>query len=406
MQQLQSISAEVIYEENADALYEKILNAALAIMRSDFGGMQMLYPERGKGGELRLLAYRGFNAQAAAFWEWVRADSESTCGAALRTGKRVIVPNIEQCEWMAGTGDLANYLQTGIHAVQTTPLLSRGGNLLGMISTHWREPHEPAERELRLLDVLARQAADLIERKLNTDRQKQSEAALRKSEKFAGAGRMAATIAHEINNPLEAIVNLWYLLSQDQTLSADGQELLKTLGSELSRVSHITKQTLQFYRDGKTPGPVDLAEPLNAAVSLFSRKAVSAGTNIETHYRTSATIFGFAGELRQVFANLIGNALEAGATGIKIRVSPGHDWKHRARRGVRVTVADNGSGIPADSARKLFEPFFTTKDEKGTGLGLWVSKGIVQKHEGWIRMRTSTQPARHGTTFELFLPTL
>lgn len=247
---------------------------------------------------------------------------------------------------------------------------------------------------------------DITERKQAEERQQQSEAALRKSEKFAGAGRMAATIAHEINNPLEAIVNLWYLLSQDQSLSADSQELVKTLGAELSRVSHITKQTLQFYRDGKTPGPVDLAEPLNAAVSLFSRKATLAGTTIETHYRTSAAIFGFAGELRQVFANLIGNALEADATTITIRVSPGRDWKHHARPGVRVTFADNGSGIPADSVARLFEPFFTTKDEKGTGLGLWVSKGIVQKHEGWIRMRTSTRQARHGTTFELFLPTL
>lgn len=247
---------------------------------------------------------------------------------------------------------------------------------------------------------------DITERKQAEERQQQSEAALRKSEKFAGAGRMAATIAHEINNPLEAIVNLWYLLSQDQSLSADSQELVKTLGAELSRVSHITKQTLQFYRDGKTPGPVDLAEPLNAAVSLFSRKATLAGTTIETHYRTSAAIFGFAGELRQVFANLIGNALEADATTITIRVSPGRDWEHHARPGVRVTFADNGSGIPADSVARLFEPFFTTKDEKGTGLGLWVSKGIVQKHEGWIRMRTSTRQARHGTTFELFLPTL
>jgi light-regulated signal transduction histidine kinase (bacteriophytochrome) len=161
---------------------------------------------------------------------------------------------------------------------------------------------------------------------------------------------------------------------------------LQTLGSELSRVSHITKQTLEFYRDGKTPAPVDLAGPLNAAISLFSRKAHLAGAKIETDYRTSAVTFGFAGELRQVFANLIGNSIEAGATTIKIRVSAGRDWKHHNRRGVRITFADNGSGIPADSAGKLFEPFFTTKDEKGTGLGLWVSRGIVQKHEGWMTM--------------------
>jgi PAS domain S-box-containing protein len=287
--------------------------------------------------------------------------------------------------------------QRGVEAIAERPDGTRA----------WFMPHPTAVRDtsgnvIGGINVLV----DITARKLAEERQQQSEAALRKSEKFAAAGRMAATIAHEINNPLEAIVNLWFLLGQDQSLSADGHELLKTLGTELSRVSHITKQTLQFYRDGKTPAPVDLAEPLNAAVSLYSRKALSASTNIETHYRTSATIFGFAGELRQVFANLIGNALEAGANGIKIRVSPGRDWKHGARCGVRVAIADNGSGIPADSAGKLFEPFFTTKDEKGTGLGLWVSKGIVQKHDGWIRMRTSTRRAHHGTTFELFLPTL
>jgi PAS domain S-box-containing protein len=271
----------------------------------------------------------------------------------------------------------------------------------------WFIPHPTALRDtsgkiIGGINVLV----DITERKEAEERQRQSEAALRKSEKFAGAGRMAATIAHEVNNPLEAIVNLWYLLTQESNLPAHVQELLQTLGSELSRVSHITKQTLEFYRDGKTPAPLDIAGPLNAAISLFSRKAHLAGARIETDYRTSAVTFGFAGELRQVFVNLIGNSIEAGATAIKIRVSAARDWKHNNRRGVRITFADNGSGIPADSADKLFEPFFTTKDEKGTGLGLWVSRGIVQKHEGWMRMCTSTHPAHHGTTFRLFLPTL
>jgi PAS domain S-box-containing protein len=124
--------------------------------------MQMLYPERG---ELRLLAYRGFNPAAAAFWKWVRPGSGSTCGVALSTGKRSVVPDIEQSDFMAGSEDLETYRQTGIRAVQSTPLVSRDGRLLGMISTHWRRPHQPPERDLRLLDVLARQAADLIERK-------------------------------------------------------------------------------------------------------------------------------------------------------------------------------------------------------------------------------------------------
>ena len=160
--QLQKISTQLIHASDPEALYEKILDAAVAIMRSDFASMQMFYPERG---ELRLLAYRGFNPTAAAFWEWVRPGSGSTCGAALATGDRSIVPDIELSDFMAGSEDLETYRQTGIRAVQSTPLVSRAGRLLGMISTHWRNPHQPSERDLRLLDVLARQAADLIERK-------------------------------------------------------------------------------------------------------------------------------------------------------------------------------------------------------------------------------------------------
>ena len=162
---LQGISAQLISEDNVDNLYEAILDAAVAIMRSDYASMQMLYPERGSGGELRLLAHRGFSQQAATFWEWVRADSESTCGAALRTGQRVISPDVEAGDWMAGTDDLATYLQTGMRAVQTTPLISRAGRVVGMLSTHWRSRHQPSERDLRLLDILGRQAADLIERR-------------------------------------------------------------------------------------------------------------------------------------------------------------------------------------------------------------------------------------------------
>jgi PAS domain S-box-containing protein len=160
--QLQKISTQLIYASDAQVLYEEILDAAVAIMRSEFASMQMLYPERG---ELRLLAYRGFNPTAAAFWEWVRPGSGSTCGAALATGNRSIVPDIELSDFMAGSEDLETYRQTGIRAVQSTPLVSRAGRLLGMISTHWRNPHQPSERDLSLLDVLARQAADLIERK-------------------------------------------------------------------------------------------------------------------------------------------------------------------------------------------------------------------------------------------------
>jgi GAF domain-containing protein len=149
---------------NVGGLYDKIVGAASELMASDFASLQMLFPERGTAGELRLLSFRGFNPEAARFWEWVRADSKSTCGLALLTGERAIAPEIARCEFMADSEDQLTYLQTGIHACQTTPLIARSGRLVGMISTHWRTPHLPSERDLRLFDILARQTADLIDR--------------------------------------------------------------------------------------------------------------------------------------------------------------------------------------------------------------------------------------------------
>ena len=174
-QHLQSVGAVLIEGGDSSALYQEIVDAAAAIMASDFASMQMYHPDRGTNGELQLLATRGFDPAATKFWTWVRADSACTCGVALHTGRRVITSNVETCEFMAGTEDLQTSLQAGMRAVQSTPLVSRSGRLLGMISTHWRTPHNPAESDLRLLDVLARQAADLIERT-------QAETALRESE--------------------------------------------------------------------------------------------------------------------------------------------------------------------------------------------------------------------------------
>lgn len=160
-QRLQQISSLLVQGGDIDALYRQILQTAIALMSSDMGSLQKLYPERG---DLCLLAWEGFDPQSAAFWEWVRPASTSTCGMALRSKERVTVPDTETCDFMAGTEDLDACRKSGIRAVQSTPLISRHGNIVGMISTHWRDPHQPGERDIRLLDVLARQAADLIER--------------------------------------------------------------------------------------------------------------------------------------------------------------------------------------------------------------------------------------------------
>src|SRR5579859_538333 len=176
---LQDISTQLIQEENVKTLYEKITDAAMGIMGSDYASLQVLDRQAGESGELLLLAYRGFNARAAQFWERVPAYTGSTCAVALRTGERVIASDVEKCVFMSGTEDLATYLQTGIHAVQSTPLLSRTGQVVGMISTHWRQVHTPDERELQVFDVLARQAADIIERRRAEEALRQSEERLR-----------------------------------------------------------------------------------------------------------------------------------------------------------------------------------------------------------------------------------
>jgi PAS domain S-box-containing protein len=158
---LQCISTMLIHEGNNGSLYEHVLDAAIDLMSADMGSMQVFHPERG---ELRLLAERGFNPGSAAQWEWVRPNSATSCGLALSAGCRVIVPDIETHEAFARAADLDALRQVGIRAGQSTPLIARSGRLLGMISTHWRRPHRPTELELQPLDVLARQAADLIER--------------------------------------------------------------------------------------------------------------------------------------------------------------------------------------------------------------------------------------------------
>src|SRR4030095_739797 len=154
---IQEISTLLIQEGNLAALYDRVLDAAIALMSADMGSMQTFHSEQG---ELRLLAWRGFHPESAAFWARVHLDSASTCGVALSEGRRVMVPDTEACDFMAGTGDLDAYRRSNIRAVQSTPLVSRSGRLLGMISTHWREPHQPSERDLRLLDVLAPRGRD------------------------------------------------------------------------------------------------------------------------------------------------------------------------------------------------------------------------------------------------------
>jgi PAS domain S-box-containing protein len=218
------------------------------------------------------------------------------------------------------------------------------------------------------------------------------------SERLAAAGRMANTLAHEINNPLEALTNIVYLL-QTQGLPPEAQELMEVASRELERVGHITRSTLSFYR--KIPGrTLDLHTVLDEVVQLFESRASQHNVKLERRYGDDTRLTRYDPALRQVFANIVGNALEAMETsGGLIRV--------RARiadNTALVTVSDNGHGIERENMAAIFEPFFTTKGEKGTGLGLWVTRGIVEEQGGTLQLRSCTRGPRHGTTIRIKLP--
>jgi PAS domain S-box-containing protein len=233
--------------------------------------------------------------------------------------------------------------------------------------------------------------------------QRKTELALRNSERLATTGRLAASIAHEIHNPLDAIGNLLYLLQQNNK-DETAREYISMALQESARVVQMTKQMLSFQREAAKPVQVKIGEVLDSVVALYQRKIDSAGIKLERKIYYEGEFLAQPGEIRQIFANLLGNAIEASNRGrIRLHVYPGRDWSS-GRQGLRVVVADNGPGIPPEVRGKIFEPFFTTKGESGTGLGLWITSGIVHKYDGAIRLRTSTRAGRSGTCFSVFFP--
>jgi two-component system NtrC family sensor kinase len=233
---------------------------------------------------------------------------------------------------------------------------------------------------------------------------KMAENALRRHEQLVSTGRTASTLAHEINNPLSSIVNLVFLLRQRTDLDESVHEYLRTLDAELGRVSEITRQVLALYRSTPEAVEFNVADILDSALSLYAPNLRERRIEVRREAEHPGTISSSPGEMRQVFSNLICNAIEALEQGGVLRIRVRERRSIRGKSGVQVTIADSGPGIPAGVRERIFEPFFTTKGEKGTGLGLWITQGILQKHGGSIRLRTSTAQSRRGTSFSVLLP--
>jgi PAS domain S-box-containing protein len=233
------------------------------------------------------------------------------------------------------------------------------------------------------------------------------ERALRTTEKLAAAGRMAATVAHEINNPLEAVTNLVYLAKRELSQNDRVAGYLDLASRELDRVAHITRQTLGFYRDTSSPALFNVPEMLDDLLLLYEKRFESRRIKIVKQYDNRVEITALAGEIRQAFSNIITNAMDAMPEGgtLALRITKSHDWSSSHVHGVRITVLDTGSGIEPRHRKNIFQPFFTTKTDVGTGLGLWITRGILEKHRGSIRMKSRTGQSGHGTALSIFLPT-
>jgi len=232
-----------------------------------------------------------------------------------------------------------------------------------------------------------------------------AEKAVRDSERLATTGRLASSLAHEIHNPLDTIGNLLYIINQSPDMPQPLRQHVAMASEELTRVTQMTQHMLVFQREAKTPVPIKIDEVLHNVTALYKRKIESAAIQVEEQVEFEGEFIGLPGEMRQIFANLIGNAIEAiGKNGkIRLHAYAGRDWR-QGRCGLRVTVADNGPGIPSQIRDNIFDPFFTTKGESGTGLGLWITSGIIENNEGILRLRTVTRAGRSGTCFSVFFP--
>ena len=232
---------------------------------------------------------------------------------------------------------------------------------------------------------------------------KRTEALVLQAEKMAAAGRMAATIAHEVNNPLEAVTNLIYLARLNANDPVQVQTFLGAAESEVARVSHIAKQTLGFYRENASAVAASLSELVAHAVQVYRPKCEAGGISVEENFRSTQRIVMRKGEMMQVISNLIANAIYAMPSGGTLSVSV-EDVDRADASGVQLTVRDNGTGITAEQLPRIFDAFFTTRSAIGTGIGLFVAKQFVEGHDGKISVESSTDPESHGTAMSIFLP--
>lgn len=403
---LHELSVHLVNGGGFEALFEHVLDTAVAIMHSDAASMQMAEPKGQGATVLRLLAHRGFHAESARHWEIVGTDDQASCGVALRSGARICISDTEQCEEMRGTADLLAYRKSNIRAVQSTPLVSRSGRLLGMISTHWRQPYAPSESELRTFDILARQVADLIERKQYEEKMREIDQ--RKDE-------FLATLAHELRNPLAPIRNAVEVLRKAAPSHPQVLWSREVIERQVEHMARLLEDLLDVSRISRNrvhlrTSRITLASAIESALET-SRPLLEAGHHNVTVKLPEEPVHLDADLIRlsQVFSNLLNNAAKYTPEGGQVWVSAELENRNDSPRQVAVSVKDNGIGIAADLLPRLFQMFTQaepalTRAQGGLGIGLAVTKKLVELHGGTVVARSAGQGC--GTEFIVRLPVL
>lgn len=290
---------------------------------------------------------------------------------AIARSMRGEVIRSEEIEWR-GPGSKYQFL-----AVSSAPVRDDTGRIISVVATFFDMTYHRAVEDMHLL-----------------------------SQQMAATARLGASLAHEINNPLEALTNLVYLLGRQQTLDADARKYIEMIQAELDRMSQMTKSLLGLYRKGSPTDTFLVRTVINDVLDAFTARIAAARIGVVKRYEAEGEVHGYYAELRQIMQNLIGNALDSMEEGgmLTVRTSASRDWRNLKVKGFRISVIDSGCGICHELQHRLFEPFFTTKGEKGKGLGLWVSKGIAHRYGGNIRCHSRTSSGKSGSCFSVFLP--
>jgi two-component system CheB/CheR fusion protein len=411
-QRLQDTSTLLIHGGDIHGLYQQILAAGIAIMQSDMASLQAVDEEKDA---LRLLASIGFDPDFDGIFELNRPDTKTSWSLARRTGHRVVMADIEKCYLSAGTPTLEDLRKAGIRAVQSTPLVSRSGRVIGVISTHWRKPHEPAERELRLLDVLARQAADLIERKQGEDALRLAQAQLadracqleqlvaertaRLQDTIGELEHFSYTITHDMRAPLRAMQGFGDILLNEpgDRLTSQNADYLRRIMDAADRMDALIRDSLQYAKIVREKIPLALVEPGPVLRGVLESYPSLQPPHMEIQIAEPlpAVIANAAG-LAQCFSNLMANAIKFVKPG---KVPHVRVWTERRGDFVRFWFEDNGIGIPHEYQDRIFRMFQQLdKSYEGTGIGLALVRKTAERMDG--KVGVESEPGK-GSRFWL-----